>query len=138
MCVYGDSFQNHVIALVIPNPNAVKLLANRLGRGDVDDDKVRELYSDPEIVQEVLQAITAHAKKAGLHKSEIPQRIKLCIEDWTPDNGLLTAGLKIRRKPIKDFYIRDIEEMYGQPQETTLLDMNGNIIKSGKEPTKLG
>ena len=137
MCVYGDPFQNYVIALVIPNPNAVRLLGKRLGREDVDDDRVKQLYSDPTIVHETLQAITAHAKKAGLHKSEIPQRIKLCTEEWTPDNGLLTAGLKIRRRQIKDFYSRDIELMYRDEQPSMTLDINGNI-KSGKEPTKLG
>lgn len=137
LCIYGDPFSNYVIALVIPNPNAIKLLAQRLGRSEVTDDQVKDLYSDPEIVHEVLQAIISHAKKAGLHKSEIPQRIKLCPEEWTPANGLLTAGLKIRRKPIKDFYLRDIERMYQEPPPTMKLDMNGNII-SGKENSKSG
>lgn len=138
MCVYGDSFQNHVIGLVIPNPNAVKLLAQRLGRGEVEDGEVKALYDDPIITSEVLAAITAHAKKAGLHKSEIPLRIKLCKEEWTPDNALLTAGLKIRRKQIRDFYARDIDELYQQPATTPVLDMNGNIKSSVKSPTKLG
>ena len=124
VCVYADSLQNYVIALVIPNPNAVALLAERLGRGTVKDPKL--LYSDPDVTAHVLHEITMHSRKAGLHKSEIPQRIKLCPEDWTPDNGLLTAGLKIRRKPIKDYYMQDIEDMYRSSQ-AVVHDLNGNV-----------
>lgn len=128
MCAYGDPFENYIVALVIPNINAVKMLAQRLGRGNVTDDSIRRLYSDPEIVSQVSQAIVAHAKKAGLHKSEIPQKIKLCTEDWTPENALLTAGLKIRRRPIQDFYKSDLQQMYQQKEKVVALDINGNVV----------
>ena len=52
-------------------------------------------------------------------KTEIPAKVKLCSEDWQPENGLVTAALKIRRKMIEQFYQNSIEEMYGQNSNGT-------------------
>lgn len=54
-----------------------------------------------------------------LQKTEIPSKIKLCSEDWQPENGLVTAALKIRRKIIEQFYHNSIEEMYGHSSNGT-------------------
>ena len=137
ICVYGDSFYNYVIALVIPNAHAMALLVKRMGKGDVTEEQVKNCYSDPQITAEVLRALQEHGKKAGLHKSEIPHHVKLCPEEWTPANGLLTAGLKIRRKQLKDFYSQDIEKMYLKQNSSSLLDVNGNI-RSNKMQTQSG
>lgn len=128
ICVHGDSFQNYIVGLIIPNPNAIRPLAKKLGL----DDKapLPDLYSNPLIEKEVLSALKIHAVKAGLHKSEIPQKIKLCPEEWTPDTGLVTAALKIRRKQIKDFYQRDIDRMYSD--NTGDHSNNNNVITNGK------
>lgn len=124
ICVYGDSLQNYIVALIIPNPNAIRPLAKKLGFNE--DASLTSLYSNRIIEQEVLAALKEHARKAGLHKSEIPQKIKLCSEEWTPDTGLVTAALKIRRKPIKDFYARDIQRMYEEPALATDITFNNN------------
>ena len=124
ICVYGDSFQNYIVGLVIPNPNAIRPLAKKLGLDE--NAPLASLYSNLQIEREVLEALKLHAVKAGLHKSEIPRKIKLCSEEWTPDSGLVTAALKIRRKQIRDFYIRDIERMYSQP------DSNGYTVNNNK------
>lgn len=42
-------------------------------------------------------------------------QVKLCVEEWLPDSGLVTAALKIRRKQIQQFYQRDIDALYAEP-----------------------
>lgn len=52
-------------------------------------------------------------------RTEIPTKVKLCAEEWQPENGLVTAAFKIRRKIIEEFYQNSIDEMYNP-------NVNGN------------
>ena len=47
-----------------------------------------------------------------LQKFEVPKKVKLCSDLWTPETELVTAALKLRRHSIKAFYINDIKQMY--------------------------
>lgn len=51
---------------------------------------------------------------AKLHKWEIPRKIKLCKETWTPDTGLVTDAFKLKRKPLEDYYTMSIRRLYGK------------------------
>ena len=39
--------------------------------------------------------------------------VTLCEDTWTPESGLVTAAFKLKRKPIQDFYQKDLKRMYG-------------------------
>lgn len=112
MCIYGDSYQNYIVALIIPNRVTLKELATSLGFDA--ETPIEKLCEDQLINHEILKDIQSLGKRLGLHKSEIPAQIKLCKEEWTPASGLVTAALKIRRKQIKDFYQEQINQMYAQ------------------------
>lgn len=72
-----------------------------------------ELCSNPLMEKVVLAEIQKHAGKCGrLEKLEIPKAVKLVSEVWTPDSGLVTAALKLRRKNIQDHYQILIDRMY--------------------------
>ena len=47
-----------------------------------------------------------------LEKYEIPRRAKICIEQWTPENELVTAAFKLKRKNISNFYKNDLRALY--------------------------
>jgi len=49
----------------------------------------------------------------GLHSHERIEKFILLADTWSPENGLLTAMYKPRRKEIMAKYEKDIEEMYG-------------------------
>ena len=64
----------------------------------------------------VLAEIQRHLRECGrLDKYEIPQAVKLVPEVWTPDTGLVTAALKLKRKSIQDRYQKLISLMYADP-----------------------
>lgn len=126
MCIYGDSYQNHIVALIIPNRIALKELTKSLGLDP--STPFDELCQDKLINKTILNDIQLLGKKLGLHKSEIPAKIKLCKEEWTPASGLVTAALKIRRKQIKDFYQEQINQMYTEINS----DINKNIPNGNK------
>lgn len=52
------------------------------------------------------------AKAARLEKSEIPAKIKLLPEPWTPESGLVTAALKLKREVIRKTFSDDLAKLY--------------------------
>ena len=52
------------------------------------------------------------AKKARLEKFEIPGKIKLLSDPWTPESGLVTAALKIKREAIRKAFAEELEKLY--------------------------
>ncbi|XP_077537425.1 fatty acid CoA ligase Acsl3-like [Haemaphysalis longicornis] len=116
--VYGNSLHTYLVAFVSPNYDKLLRLYQDLGGNDAAS--LTELCEDAKVAKAAEQAIMAHARERGLEKAEVPRRVKLCAEDWTPDSGLVTATFKIRRKPMQTFYQRDIEELYCVGTESRL------------------
>lgn len=52
------------------------------------------------------------AKAAKLDKFETPAKIKLVAEQWTPESGLVTAALKLKREQIKTKFKDDLVKLY--------------------------
>jgi long-chain acyl-CoA synthetase len=51
-------------------------------------------------------------KAARLEKFEIPAKILLLPEPWTPESGLVTAALKLKREQIKTKFKDDLNKLY--------------------------
>ena len=43
---------------------------------------------------------------------EIPRAVFLVSQPWTPESGLLTAAMKLKREYIKTMYGEQIGELY--------------------------
>lgn len=52
------------------------------------------------------------AKKSHLEKFEIPAKVKLLSEAWTPESGLVTAALKIKREAIRKAFSEELAKLY--------------------------
>lgn len=108
ICVYGESSKIFCVALVVPNEKALKKLAASMNiRGEFE-----ELCANPAIAKAFLNEFFEHAKTTHLEKFEIPQKLKLISDVWSPSNNMLTAIFKIKRKEIQDRYKAEITEMY--------------------------
>ncbi|XP_076331044.1 fatty acid CoA ligase Acsl3-like isoform X3 [Tachypleus tridentatus] len=118
ICVYGDSFETYLVALAVPNAKQLQQLAKTLHK---DHLVFSEMCQDTEVFSAFQKALVDHAKKALLQRVEIPTKIKLVTEEWTPDSGLVTAAFKLRRKVIQNFYKSDIEAMYGRNSNSAVL-----------------
>lgn len=105
----GDSYHNHLVALVQPNRENLLKLADQLGKST---DDFAKLCEDARIKKEVTDELIKYGKRNGLLSKEVPYVIKLCPEAWNPQNGLLTATLKTRRAPIYQFYESAVKECY--------------------------
>jgi len=111
ICVYGDPTKSYVVALVCPSRHALSALASKCGKPELSWE---EMCQDRDITGGVLREIVNQGKQSRLEKFEIPGAVTLCSEEWTPESGLTTAAMKLKRKPLQEFYQGDINRMYGQ------------------------
>ncbi|XP_075555164.1 fatty acid CoA ligase Acsl3-like [Dermacentor variabilis] len=110
VCVYGSSLSTFIIALIQPNEAALKQTSKSLSIAE--DQSLGQLCENIILHNAVANELSAHCKRSGLVKFEIPLKYKLCKEVWTPELELVTAALKIRRIQIQKFYQQDINDMY--------------------------
>nr|CAG8534239.1 8181_t:CDS:10 [Entrophospora candida] len=111
ICVCADSYQSRPVALIFPIEARVRKLAMEKNITETDFEK---LCQDKEITNSVLQACLVEAKKADFKPAELLSAITLLHEEWTTENGLLTAAQKIKRRDIQQKYQGDIDRMYAQ------------------------
>lgn len=109
LCIYADPSKMYTVCLVVPNQKNVLALAKKLGVTPSEWPFVCEIA---EIESAVLKALQEQGRKGKLERFEIPQRIKMVTEVWTPDTGLVTEAFKLRRKNIESLYFKDIIRMY--------------------------
>ncbi|XP_022423507.1 long-chain-fatty-acid--CoA ligase 3 [Delphinapterus leucas] len=110
ICAYANSYHSYVIGFVVPNQKELTELARKRGlRGTWE-----ELCNSCEMENEVLKVLSEAAVSASLEKFEIPVKIRLSPEPWTPETGLVTDAFKLKRKELKTHYQADIERMYGR------------------------
>ncbi|BGP38810.1 long-chain fatty acid-CoA ligase [Rhodotorula kratochvilovae] len=92
--VHADSNANRPMAVIFPHEHKFKGLASQLGvSGDLGT-----LVHDSKIRDAVLKSLNAVGKKAGLKGLEQLQSVVFTDNEWTPQNGLLTAAQKLNRK----------------------------------------
>lgn len=99
----------YCIALICPVMGA--LLAAAKAEGVESTDK-EELCQHPKVVAAVFADVTAVCKAARLQRFECPQKVILVDELWTPDNDMLTAVQKLKRKPIEQKHKAEIDSVY--------------------------
>ncbi|KAM6970466.1 long-chain-fatty-acid--CoA ligase 4b [Aplochiton taeniatus] len=109
ICAYANSDQNYVISFVVPNQKQLTALANK----NSIDCSWEEICNHPAMETEVLKAIKEAAASIKLQRFEIPVKVRLSPEPWTPETGLVTDAFKLKRKELKNHFLVDIERMYG-------------------------
>ncbi|GMG98760.1 hypothetical protein Nepgr_000600 [Nepenthes gracilis] len=107
--VYADPFHSYCVALVVPSHQALEKWAQGVG---IEYNNFSELCDKVEVVREIQQSLSKAAKDAKLDKFETPSRIKLLPEPWTPESGLVTAALKLKREQLKTKFKDELQKLY--------------------------
>lgn len=107
--LHCDPFNSYCVALVVASESVLQDWATKQG---ISFSGFPDLCQKEETVKEVLGSLVKEAKKARLEKFEIPARIKLLSEPWTPESGLVTAALKLKREVIKKTFSDDLAMLY--------------------------
>eukprot|EP00298_Acanthocystis_sp_HF-20_P015176 c21050_g2_i1.p1 GENE.c21050_g2_i1~~c21050_g2_i1.p1 ORF type:complete len:799 (-),score=380.26 c21050_g2_i1:17-2389(-) len=107
--VHVKSSESYCTALVCPNVQKILAFASSQNlSNDLD-----QLYRNPVVVKEVYDSIVGECK-GKLVSFEIPKRIGLVLaaQTWSPENDLLTAAMKLKRKPIINAHQSEIDALY--------------------------
>lgn len=131
VCVYVDPQQSFPICFVVPKLKALLDLAQSLDLVHLLDEARSKLPESarhdpiavehaeravlckcPQIIAAVLKDMKQVAREKRLNTFEIPQKLYLDTISWTPDTGLVTDALKLKRFNLQTRFEREIEEMY--------------------------
>ena len=107
--VYADPLQTSCVALVVPSRQVLEKWAQQAG---IEFKDFSELCDKNEAVAEVQQSLAKEAKAANLDKFKLPAKIKLLPDPWTPESGLVTAALKLKREAVKAKFKDELEKLY--------------------------
>ena len=116
ICVIADTSKSYCIALIVPDSGKLSELAKSR---NICSSTFADLCLHPDIIGIMTQQIQEHGN-LHLTKFEIPKRIALLSEQWTPDTGLVTAAMKLKRKPIFEKYDWLIRELYNDEKYETI------------------
>jgi hypothetical protein len=98
--VHGDSLQDHLIAIVIPDTVQLAGIASKLAGKHVRPEDAAALEAaarDERVHKAIMTELTRQAKKVGLKGFESVRKIHVSLEPFTPENDTLTPTLKIKR-----------------------------------------
>jgi long-chain acyl-CoA synthetase len=133
--VYGDSNQSVLVAIVVPNLQAVRALIARESHkidslligpsGQASDSAICE---NMQVKAMILNHLTRTGQGKGLQGFELIKNIFLEISPFTIENDLLSSTLKLKRPNLKDRYAAVIADLY-----TEYHDM---IVKVPKQKDK--
>ncbi|KAJ3182113.1 long-chain fatty acid-CoA ligase [Irineochytrium annulatum] len=111
ICVFGDSEQSFCIAIV--QPIVAELVHYMKSKNiPVDSQELADLAAHPETEKAVLASLKEVAKTVGFKPAEIVGGVIVVGEEWTPQNGMLTAAMKLKRKEIVAAYKDRIYKLY--------------------------
>ncbi|KAI1265569.1 AMP-binding enzyme [Xylariaceae sp. FL1019] len=109
ICVYADENKAKPIAIIVPAEPALKKLASDNG---ISASSIEEMVQSKKLKSLVLKELQNVGRSSGLSGIEIIEGVALCDEEWTPQNGLVTAAQKLNRKPILNKYKEQVNEAY--------------------------
>ncbi|KAJ3296881.1 long-chain fatty acid-CoA ligase [Rhizoclosmatium sp. JEL0117] len=114
ICVYADPEQTYPVALIQPIEKELKATAAALDKNVTAEHELEELCSRKDIKNAVLASFAEIHKATKLQGAEKIGAVFISKEEWTPQNGLLTAAMKLQRKQITTTYAKEIKAMYSQ------------------------
>ncbi|RDB21311.1 Long chain acyl-CoA synthetase 7, peroxisomal [Hypsizygus marmoreus] len=118
--VHGDSLQSYLVAVIIPDPAQLSVVASKvLGTSITAADlgELADVCKDNRVNQHVLDILTKEAKRNGLKGFETIKRIHLSLDPFTIEDGTMTPTMKIRRKDAYTKFKVELDRLYavGEP-----------------------
>jgi long-chain acyl-CoA synthetase len=111
----GESKYSYAVALIYPElKECIKFLKENKKLGDIDYDKITydDLIGNKDMEDEIVKDCDIVGRKSGLKGFELPKKISLINEPFSPNNGLMTNTLKLKPKVIRIKYNAELKKMY--------------------------
>ncbi|KAG9093401.1 hypothetical protein FS749_014450 [Ceratobasidium sp. UAMH 11750] len=107
--VHGDSLQDHLIAVVVPDPVQLEQIVAHAG---LKDKSQAEIINHKSVVAAIQKALDKEGKKQGLNGFEMIKNVHVTLEPFTTDNNLLTPTFKVRRRDAYMRYKEELDRLY--------------------------
>jgi len=112
--VHGDSFQTHLVVIVIPDEVPVRLWA-KTNIPEAANAPLADICKREELKRDILLEIKRLSKLNGLRGFETPKAVHLAPDIFSPESGLVTPTFKLKRPQLRDHFADQINEMYSHP-----------------------
>ncbi len=110
--VYGDSTKNHIVSIIVPNPNSIKELAMSLGLWTEGSSKTGDFLDNKDVKAAVVKDLGELATASNFNSLEKINQFRFTEFEMTPDNGLLTPTMKLVRRKAAEKFKAEIDDMY--------------------------
>ncbi|XP_010021216.1 PREDICTED: long-chain-fatty-acid--CoA ligase 6 isoform X3 [Nestor notabilis] len=106
--VHGDSLQAFLVGIVVPDSEVMPGWAKKRGF----EGTYAELCKNKALQQAIMEDMVRLGKESGLHSFEQVKAIYIHSDMFSVQNGLLTPTLKAKRPELRDYFKKQIEELY--------------------------
>ncbi|KAB1280917.1 Long-chain-fatty-acid--CoA ligase 6 [Camelus dromedarius] len=106
--VHGDSLKAFLVGIVVPDPEVMPSWAQKRGI----EGTYAELCKNKELKKAILEDMVRLGKESGLHSFEQVKAIHIHSDMFSVQNGLLTPTLKAKRPELREYFKKQIEELY--------------------------
>lgn len=110
--VYGDSFKNYLLAVVVPSENFVKKWSSEANKKFSYSENCKDL----DLVLAIQKEMDSKAKEKKLKGFEVVKKIHLEAEQFAVENDLMTPTFKLKRPQLQKRYQSKIDQIYGVDQ----------------------
>lgn len=110
--VHGDSFQSCLVAVIVPDEESVLAWAKASADGNLENLSFEQLCRSEVLSGELMSEVLKLSKENGLHGFETVRAIHVEPKPFTTENDLVTPTFKLKRQKARDYYEKEIVDMY--------------------------
>lgn len=108
VCVVVHPHRNYICAIALTQEGKAMKYAKERGI----DGEWPEILKNPAFVKEVTEGFREIARNTGRSSHEVVRFVRVLSDVWTPENDILTAASKLKRRVIAERYAEVIRELF--------------------------
>ncbi|KAK7194842.1 long-chain-fatty-acid-CoA ligase [Novymonas esmeraldas] len=118
VCVLVHPDKPYVAALVLTEPRRAVAFARQHriavegGGGDDETAAAAALLRSAAFHTAAAASLALTAKAAGRKSFEMVKHVRVLLDEWTPENGLVTPTMKLRRTRVAEHYAAVVAELF--------------------------
>jgi long-chain acyl-CoA synthetase len=105
ICVHASQDATQPLAIIIPHEQHLRHAVGNISSSA----SIAALCQDKNVKDFILKECNSLGKRNGFKPQELLQAVILTSEEWTPENGLVTAAQKIQRAKIAKTFEKEIK-----------------------------
>lgn len=109
VCVVVDPLKHYIAALLVTDEAKARALAEKNG---LTGFSWPAILDDVKFIDLATRSLAATASQFQRRPFEVLRHVKLLADEWTPENGVLTAAMKLKRRIIDQRYAKEIAQLF--------------------------